>query len=212
MEQLDSTTLSIVDVIKDIIAGELGCLIYPEGKVTGDTFRQSHAFIKFLPVVSSIEFLGACYDEFPFETPRMEQRDIVEDRFNKALKELFPKKYLPFSKAAHKYYFYKKLRCSMIHQLRAGRGIMFTTRMEAVTDNNIHLKEDPAGNLILVLEDLYDDLQKAALKLARLFEQKRLTNKKGEQPFIQVVSYTTGGPKEEDKSGEKKKINSSSKI
>jgi hypothetical protein len=188
MEQLDQTTLTIVDIIKGVIAGEVGCLIYPEGKKPGDIFQQTHAYIKFLPVVSSIEFLGACYDEFPFDMPRMEQRDIVEDRFNKALKELFKKDYLRFTKASHQHYFYKKLRCSMIHQLRPGRGILFTTRKEAIDDKNKHLQEDEGGNLILVLEDLYDDLQKAALKLVRLFEEKKLTNKKGDQAFIQIIS------------------------
>jgi hypothetical protein len=190
MNRIDKTTLTIVQIIRGVIAGEVGCLIYPEGKKAGDVFQQAHAYIKFLPVVSCIEFLGACYDEFPFETPRMDQRDIVEDRFNKALKELFKKEYLPFTKGNHKYYLYKKLRCSMIHQLRPGKGIMFTTRMEAIADKNKHLTEDEHGHLILVLEDFYDDLEKAALKIIRLFEQKKLTNRKGDQAFIDIVNFT----------------------
>jgi len=189
MEELDRTTLTIVNIIKGVIAGEVGCLIYPEGKKSPDVFQQAHAYIKFLPVVACIEFLGACYDEFPFETTRMAQRDLVEDRFNKALKELFDKKYLPFSKASHKFYFYKNLRCSMIHQLRPGRGIMFTTRKEAIADKNEHLKEDKHGHLILVLEDLYDDLQKAANRIIHLFDTKKITNKKGDQAFIDILEY-----------------------
>lgn len=189
MEKLDSVTLSILQIIRGVIAGEVGALVYPEGKKSPEIFQQSHAYIKFLPIVSSIEFLGACYDEFPFETTRMEQGDIVEDRFNKALKKLFPKNYLPYSKAGHEYYLYKKLRCSMVHQLRPGKGIMFTTRMEAKADRNTHLTEDVHGHLIMVLEDFYDDLQKAAFKLIDQFEKKKLTNKKGDQPFIQILEY-----------------------
>lgn len=191
MEQLDKTTLSILQIIQGVIVGEVGCLIYPEGTKSPDVFQQSNAYIKFLPVVSCIEFLGACYDEFPFETQRMSQKDIVEDRFNKALKELFDKKYLPFSKGNHRYYLYKKLRCTMIHQLRPGKGVMFTTRKEAIEDGNSHLTEDEQGHLILVLEDFFDDLQKAALKLVSLFERKKLTNKKGGLAFIEVLEYRT---------------------
>lgn len=120
--ELDRTTLTILEIIKGVIAGEVACLIYPEGKRSPEVFQQSHAYIKFLPVIACIEFLGACYDEFPFDQTRLEQRDLVEDRFNKALKELFDKKYLPYSKAASNFYFYKKLRCPMIHQLRPGKG------------------------------------------------------------------------------------------
>lgn len=189
MEELDKTTLTIVNIIKGVIAGEAGCLIYPEGKKSPDVFQQAHAYIKFLPVVACIEFLGACYDEFPFETTRLAQRDLVEDRFNKALKELFGKNYLPFSKAGNQFYFYKHLRCSMIHQLRPGRGILFTTRKEAIEDRNQHLKEDQYGHLILVLEDFYDDLQRAAHKIIRLFETKKITNKKGEMAFIDILEY-----------------------
>jgi hypothetical protein len=189
MEKLDKTTLNILDIIRGVIAGEVGCLIYPEGKKSPDIFQQSHAYIKFLPVVACIEFLGACYDEFPFDTTRLDKRDLVEDRFNKALKELFDKKYLPFSKSNHKFYFYKKLRCSMIHQLRPGAGIMFTTRKESFEDQNKHLKEDQLGHLILVLEEFYDDLQKAANKLITLFERKKITNKKGELAFIDILDY-----------------------
>lgn len=188
-ENIDRTTIDILGIIKGIVAGEVACLIYPEGKKSPDVFQQAHAYIKFLPVVACIEFLGACYDEFPFETTRMEQRDLIEDRFNKALKELFNKKYLPFSKKDNKFYFYKKLRCGMIHQLRPGRGIMFTTRMEAKADGTAHLGNDGHGNLILVLEDFYDDLQKAALKLAGLFERGKLTNKKGEMAFMEIIEY-----------------------
>lgn len=189
MQEIDKTTLTIINIIKGVIAEEVGCLIYPEGKKSPDVFQQSHAYIKFLPIVACIEFLGACYDEFPFETTRLSQSDLVEDRFNKALKELFDKRYLPFSKSDHKFYFYKKLRCSMIHQLRPGKGIMFTTRKESIEDKNKHLQEDQHGHLILILEDFYDDLQKAANKIINLFNRKKITNKKGDLAFIDILEY-----------------------
>jgi hypothetical protein len=58
----------------------------------------------------------------------------------------------------------------MIHQLRPGKGVLFTTCKDAIADKNKHLQEGVGGNLIMVLEDL----QKAAFKLVRLFEEKKL--------------------------------------
>ena len=66
-------------------------------------------YIKFLPIISSIEFLGACYDELPFDTTRLDKEDIVGKRFNIALKNLFDKKYWPYTKSDNEFYFYKKL-------------------------------------------------------------------------------------------------------
>ena len=77
----------------------------------------------------------------------------------------------------------------MIDQLRPGKGIMFTTRKEAIEDKTKHLQVDQYGHLILVLEDFYDDLQKAAKKIVNLFDQKKITNKKGNMAFIDILEY-----------------------
>ena len=171
-----------------MIINEIGGLIYPNGKSVNDIFKQSSPYIKFFPIISSIEFLGACYDELPFDTTRLNKEDIVEKRFNIALKNLFDNKYLPFAKADSEFYFYKKLRCSMIHQLRPGIGIMFTTRLESKEDKTEHLKKEKNGYIILVLEDFYDDLKKASEKLIYQFNNKKITNKKGELAFLEVRS------------------------
>lgn len=189
MAELDNTTLSIVETIKTVIIGEIGGLIYPDNKKHTDIFHQSSPYIKFLPITTCIEFMGACYDELPFETSRVDKQSIVETRFNIALNKLFDNKYKPYAKASSDFYFYMKLRNSMIHQLRPGSGIVFTTRKEAKEDNNAHLnkiKFQGQTVLVLILEDFYDDLKKAAEKLIFLFETKKVTNKKGEKPFISV--------------------------
>jgi hypothetical protein len=186
---MDKITISIIDTLKSIIIGQIGELIYPQGKKSPDIFYQPTAYIKFLPITASIEFMGACYDEFPFETSRVEKQSIVETRFNKALKNLFTKEYHPYSKSDNSYYFYMKLRNSMIHQLRPGSGIVFTTRKEAKEDRTEHLKVSSIEKhsfLVLVLEDFYDDLKKAAEKLIREYETGKLTNKKGNSAFISV--------------------------
>lgn len=186
---MDKTTLSIINIIKEVIIIEIGDLIYPENKKSSEIFSQSSPYIKFLPITACIEFMGACYDELPFETSRLDKEDIVERRFNTALINLFGRRYHPYAKADNDFYFYKKLRNGMIHQLRPGQGILFTTRKESLEDKTKHLVPTTIGNhkcLILVLEDFYDDLQKAAERLIRQFESKELTNKKGDMAFISV--------------------------
>jgi hypothetical protein len=186
---MDNVTLSIIETLKEIIIGQVGELVYPEGKKSPDIFQQSAAYIKFLPITACIEFMGACYDEQPFETTRIDKQSIVETRFNTALKKLFNKKYHPFANANNDYYFYMNLRNSMIHQLRPRSGIAFTTRKESLEDKTEHLKViNNSGKdwLILVLEDFYDDLKIAAEKLIRSFENGTLTNKKGENSFLNI--------------------------
>lgn len=187
---MDKITLTIIETLKQIVIGQVGELVYPNGKKSPDIFQQSAAYIKFLPVTTCIEFMGACYDELPFETTRVEKQSIVETRFNTALKNLFNKKYHPFAKSDNEYYFYMGLRNSLIHQLRPSHGIAFTTRKESIEDNTAHLNiSNISGKnmLILVLEDFYDDLNKAADKLIRSFKDGTLTNKKGENAFINIV-------------------------
>jgi hypothetical protein len=184
----DTTTLTIIQTIEAVLIGEIGGLIYPEGKGQKDVFVQTSPFIKFLPIICSIEFLGAVYDEHPFDTTRLDNEKIVETRFKKGLKELFPKQYLPFTKESHKNYFYTKLRCAMVHQLKPGKGISFTTRRESFEDGHKHLTENSTGVLILVLEDFYDDLKLAAEKIIRHIKSNKITNKKGEQTFLAIHS------------------------
>ena len=188
---MDKITLSIIETLKAVIINEIGGLIYPHGKKSTDIFEQTSPYIKFLPITSCIEFMGACYDERPFETSRIDNQKIVETRFNVALKNLFDKRYNPFMKASSDFYLYKKLRNCLIHQLRPGFGIVLTTRSESIKDKTEHLKtisHNGKDFLVLVLEDFYDDLKKAAEKLIHKFESNKITNKKGENAFLDIIS------------------------
>ena len=86
---LDNSTLSILDIIKTLIICDLHELIYSDNEQNQKIFEQSSAYIKFIPIITCFEFLGACYDELPFDTSRLNKEDIVETRFNIALKKLF---------------------------------------------------------------------------------------------------------------------------
>ena len=188
-EKNNSYKLSVLQTINALILSEIKALIYPCEEVINLEKKQQSPFIKFLPLATSIEFMGACYDEFPFDCTKETVKKIYEKRFNKALKELFDKKYHKFANADSKHYRYIGLRCGMVHQMRPGPGILFTTRKESIEDNNPHLSIDDDGGLILVLEDLYDDIEKAANGLIRKFEENKLSNKKGDQAFLKIKDY-----------------------
>lgn len=129
----------------------------------GDLINESgHPFLKFLPVISGIEFLGACYDEFPFEKSNESKK-----RFKKGI-SLMGMKYKPFD-GSHKNRYpclYTDFRCPMVHQFRTNRDKF---RLTAV---NIHCMDEIKsfhlqlhGSIyIIVLEELYLDLARAVTK------------------------------------------------
>ena len=164
-------------------------MIYPSEEVRKLEKRQPSPFIKFLPIAVCIEFLGACYDEHPFDCTSRSIKDINEKRFNKALKELFPKPYQKYTKSSSPHYLYTHFRCGMVHQLRPSGKVVFTTRLESKAGNRNHLDEDSRGVLLLVLESLYDDLSKASERLIRKFENGQLTNQKGDSAYIGIVPF-----------------------
>jgi hypothetical protein len=176
--------ISIRDSIDHFVIGQIGQLI------AGD---KRTAYVKFLLIINCIEFLGAALSEENIET---EKRS--EERFNNAIKKLFPSRYKPFANASHKYYFYKNLRCGMVHQLRPLNGIGLTTRKEANEDGNKHLKVETNGLLVLVLEDLYDDLKKAATKYLKDTESGKITTQRAKDVHVRIYNKKTGSNEKAD--------------
>ncbi|OFZ02009.1 MAG: hypothetical protein A3K10_10580 [Bacteroidetes bacterium RIFCSPLOWO2_12_FULL_31_6] len=185
MNQPDKTFTTITEAIKRIILKELQYHIYPNGNEVDNTIEQPNFYTKFIMIAPCIEFLGACYDEMDFDSTRLDHDKIVERRFNTALKKIFPKSYLPFSKSKATYSLYRFYRCAILHQLRPGEGIALTTRKDASENKQVHLQITVNKELILVIEDLFDDLKKAAQKVIDGYENGSITNKKGVLPFIQ---------------------------
>jgi len=183
-KQTQTSNISVIRTIDLVVLGEIQNLVYPNETVKSLECSQPSPLIKFLPIAAAIEFLGACYDELPFKTPK-----ASETRFKKALQELFDKKYHKYAKADSKHYLYEKFRCGMVHQLRPTGGIMLTTRREAKEDGNTHLCSGPNETIILVLEDLYDDLKAASEKLKRKFQSGKLTNKKQDKDYIRITEF-----------------------
>lgn len=171
-----SQTLTLISSIEAIILTELKNIIYR---------YKGSPYIKFLLLVNSVEFLGSCLDEHEITKTKES-----EERFNKALKKLFDKKYHKYANKNSNPYFFSDLRCGMIHQLRPLNHIAFTTREESEEDGNEHLKSNSDGHFILVLEDFYDDLEKATNKLIRDMKSGKITHKKGEKGFLDITSYS----------------------
>jgi hypothetical protein len=72
--------------------------------------------------------------------------------------------------------------------LRPGKKIVLTHRKESNDEGTRHLTPLETGELVFVLEDFFDDFEDAANRLIRQFKDGTITNKKGDQGFIKLVS------------------------
>lgn len=147
--------------------------------------HEGAAFIKFLNIAVGIEYLGACLDQHDFT-----EEGHSEDRFNNALKELFPKKYHKHAKKDAKIYLYECFRCPYVHQLRPGKGVVVTHRNESKREGTIHLEFTESDYFVLVLEDFFDDFESACLKLFQKDENKKLPTKKMSQDYIKYINIS----------------------
>jgi len=165
--------LTLIDTLKTFLIAELKSIIYD---------HKGSAYMKFLNLAIGIEYLGACLDQHPFGKDKES-----ETRFNDALKKLFDKRYSKYAKKGSDIYFYEEFRCPFVHQLRPGEKILLTHRIESQIEGTSHLTPVKSGELVLVLEDFFDDFEKAANVLIRQFEEGKITNKKGNKGFIKLV-------------------------
>lgn len=166
--------LSVRESIETIFLRELKSLIYD---------HKDSAYIKFINLAIGIEYLGACLDNHAFV-----KEGESKNRFDNALKKLFNRKYLPFSKTDNDFYLFVKFRCSFVHQLRPGKNVVVTHREESRREGTTHLKPTKSGLLVLVLEDFFDDFEKACTRLFDLEEKGKLPSKKLDEDFISLTS------------------------
>lgn len=172
MDDMNQVNLTLTKTIRAILINEVKSVIYE---------HKGSPFIKFATIALAIEYIGACLDDFPFEDDKQSKK-----RFNKGLK-LLGKKYKPFSKESSNVYFYKDFRCAFVHQLRPEKNIELTHRIEAKVEGTRHLVPLKSGSLVLVLEDFYDDLEKACNKLIRLFDEGKITNRKKDIVYLKIT-------------------------
>lgn len=166
--------LTARDSIKTIFLPEMRSIIFE---------HNGSAYMKFINLAVGIEYLGAFFDSEDFI-----EEGLSQDRFDKALKKLFPKKYLKYSKADNQFYLYEKFRCSFVHQLRPGNNVVITYRDESKKEGTTHLEPTKSGLLVLVLEDFFEDFEKACKTLFKLDRKGKLPSKKLDQEYNKLIS------------------------
>lgn len=175
---METTTLSVEDTVRKIIQGEIKTIIAYEGA----------PFIKFQLICTAIEFLGACMDQHNFVDPKQS-----EDRFNDALRELFPKNYHKYAKKDSTISLFRELRCGMVHKLSpCSSKVRLTERKHVSPGQTVHVVESE-GDLYLVLEDFYQDLDKACERLITMHNAGKLPTKKMEQGYIDIHRRAQSG-------------------
>jgi hypothetical protein len=135
--------------VRRIIIGELGEVMKVPGAL----------YVKFTMMAMCIEYLGACLDR-----QHLKATGRSEKRFAMAIRQLFPPRYHHYVKEGAQPDLYTDFRCALMHRFAVGPEIQLTTRDEVKTSGYKHLNLNTGGQVVLVLEDLYDDLVLAAGK------------------------------------------------
>ncbi|MFB3885503.1 MAG: hypothetical protein ACE144_09765 [Thermodesulfobacteriota bacterium] len=132
--------------------------------------KEENNYISFNLICQGIEFLGACLDSEPFSA-----KGLGASRFRRAVHDLFPKTYQPFNQGSGKPFdLYEDLRCSLLHVILPGTPLALIRRSEKEQFHATHLevKEIQGVNrLVLVLEDLFDDYEKACREIISRMNQ-----------------------------------------
>ena len=152
-------------------------------------------FIKFLPLVTSIEYLGACADNHPFninEIDASNKSGITTKRFRDGLK-LLGKKYEKYAKSNSKIDFYKDLKCGMVHNLKPTNSkITLSERRHQTNGIPANMSTADDGSVCIILEDFYEDIKCAALKLLETRTKGKLpNNKKVDAPNLRIKTVST---------------------
>ena len=125
---------------------------------------EENHYISFGMICQGIEFLGACLDSEPFSA-----KGLGAPRFRRAIHDLFPTAYRQFNQGSGKPFdLYEGLRCSLLHVLLPGSQLELIRRSEKERLQATHLEVKEVGGihrLVLVLEDLFDDYEKACREI-----------------------------------------------
>ncbi|MBK7182139.1 MAG: hypothetical protein IPI30_10790 [Saprospiraceae bacterium] len=172
MSNIDKS-YNLINTIEKVLIQEIRSIVYD---------HKGPAYVKFVLLAVGIEFLGACVDESPFDKKNSEKR------FNSALMKLFKNIYHKYAKKNSNVYFYEQFRCSFVHQFKPGPDIVITHREESKREGTTHLMNISNGQLVIVLEDFYDDFENACKKFIRYSNEGKITNKKPEMDFLSLTN------------------------
>ncbi|MGD0915826.1 MAG: hypothetical protein ABSB22_05155 [Thermodesulfobacteriota bacterium] len=148
-------------------------------RVLIDEFKEiqqdaRHHYVSFGLICQGIEFLGACLDSDAFSN-----KGLSAPRFRRAIGDLFPTSYHRYNQGSGKPFdLYENLRCSLFHVILPGSRLELIRRSEEPTFNGHHLEVKEIGGinrLVLVLEDLFDDYEKACEEIIARITDGRLS-------------------------------------
>lgn len=143
--------------------------------------QTGHHYHSFSLISQSIEFLGACIDRFDFG-----ERGQSENRFELAIKRLFPSNYHVYNRRNSMYYLYRNLRCGLLHKMIPNSRLELIQRAEILSYGN-HLEIENIRNidrLILVSQDFYSDFKKASLEVMQRIDNNEIGHNKVYQEFL----------------------------
>ena len=149
-------------------------------KVLIDEFNDiqqdtGHHYVSFSLICQGIEFLGACLDSDAFSN-----KGLSAPRSRRAIYDLFPISYHKFNQGTGKPFdLYENLRCGLFHVILPEARLELIRRFEKPTFGASHLevKEIRGINrIVLVLEDLFDDYEKACKKIIARMTDGRLSS------------------------------------
>jgi hypothetical protein len=156
--------MKILDFIQRVLIDEFKKIQYDEDR----------PHISFNLIFQGIEFLGACLDSEPFLA-----KGLRAARFRRAIYDLFPMSYHPFNRGSGKPFdLYEHLQCSLWDVILPGSRLELIRRCEKAKLNANHLEireVQGVDRLFLVLEDLFDDYEKACREIISRISDGRLS-------------------------------------
>ncbi len=147
-------------------------------KVLIEEFREierdeGHHYISFGLICQGIEFLGACLDSEPFSA-----KGRSAARFRRAVYDLFPPSYRQFNQGTGRPFdLYENLHCALLHVILPESPLELIRRTEKLAFDAVHLEVMEVrgmSRLVLVLEDLFDDYEKACKEINARIRDGRL--------------------------------------
>jgi hypothetical protein len=156
--------MKILDFIQKVLIDEFKEIQQDEG----------HHYISFNLICQGIEFLGACLDSEPFSA-----KGLNAPRFRRAIYDLFPTNYRQFNQGSGKPFdLYENLRCGLLQVILPGSRLELLRRCEEAKFNAHHLEIKEIrdiNRLVLVLEDLFDDYERACKEIIARISDGRLS-------------------------------------
>lgn len=147
-------------------------------KVLIEEFREiqqdeGHHYISFGLICQGIEFLGACLDSEPFLA-----KGRSAARFRRAVYDLFPASYRQFNQGTGRPFdLYENLHCVLLQVILPESPLELLRRAEKPAFDAVHLEVMEVrgmSRLVLVLEDLFDDYEKACKEIIARIRDGRL--------------------------------------